>query len=96
MSQRLKGALHTYAQYSDLMFKHLSLDNEGTNKHKLSIRDYRNAVFALFIDDHMGLAITFDAMFKFLHTKYFPKCAFGPICLAPKKTHVFTDQLDFI
>ena len=91
MEHGLKSASHTYVQYLDLMFGHLLPDNEGTNKYKLLIRDYGNAVFAPFVDDHVGLATTFDTMFEFLHTKYFPKCAFGPIYLTLKKTHVFTD-----
>ena len=42
ISQELKGALHTYAQYLDLTFKHLSSNNERTNKHKLLIGDHGN------------------------------------------------------
>ena len=96
MNQELKSASHTYAQYSNQTFGHLPPDNKGTNEHKLLIRDFKNAMFAPFMDDHVGSVITFDAIFEFLHTKYFLKCAFGLIYLALKKTHVFTDQLNFI
>lgn len=96
ISQGLKNALHIYAQYLDLMFGHLPPDNKKTNKYQLLIGDHRNAAFTLFVDDYVGLATIFDAMFEFLHTKYFLRCAFGPIYLAPKKTHTFTNQLDFI
>ena len=96
MDQELKNALHTYAQYSDLTFRHLSPDNERTNKHEILIGNYENAAFALFVDDYISLATTFDIIFKFLHTKYFPRCAFKLIYLTLKKTHVFTDQFNFI
>ena len=92
----MKSTLHTYIQYSDLIFGHLPPDNERTNKYKLLIEDHENAAFASFVDDYMSLVTIFDAIFEFLHTKYFLRCAFRPIYLASKKTHVFTDQLDFI
>ena len=96
IDQGLKSALHTYTQYLNLTFGHLPPDNKRTNKHKLLIGDYKNAAFAPFMNDYVGSIITFDAIFEFLHTKYFSRCAFGPIYLALKKTHVFTDQLNFI
>ena len=91
ISQGLKSALHIYAQYLDLMFGHLPPDNKKTNKYQLLIGDHRNAAFTLFVNDYVGLATIFNAMFEFLHTKYFLRCAFGPIYLAPKKTHTFTN-----
>ncbi len=48
------------------------------------------------MDDHIGAAIFFEAMFDFLHYYYFPRVIFGPVYLAPHKTFVFSDQLDFV
>ena len=45
---------------------------------------------------HIGAAISFEAMFDFLHHHYFPCAIFGPVYLAPYKTFVFTDQFDFV
>lgn len=42
-----------------------------------------------------GAAISFEAMFTFLHKYYFPRASFEPVYLTPHKTFVFTDQLDF-
>ncbi len=48
------------------------------------------------MDDHIGAAISFEAMFDFLHHPYFTCAIFGPVYLAPHKTFIFTDQLDFL
>lgn len=48
------------------------------------------------MDDHIGAAIFFEAMFHFLHYYYFPRAIYEPVYLAPYKTFVFTDQLDFV
>lgn len=60
------------------------------------IGDHGDWGFSLFMDDHIGAAISFEAMFNFLHQYYFPRARFGPIYLAPHKTFVFTDQLGFV
>ena len=38
------------------------------------IGDHGDVAFAPFVDDHLGSAVSFDAMFKFLHTRFFPGC----------------------
>ena len=48
------------------------------------------------MDDHIGAAISFEAMFDFPHHHYFPRAIFGPVYLAPHRTFIFTDQLDFV
>lgn len=60
------------------------------------IRDYNNSGFSLFIDDHMGAAISFEAIFYFLHHYYFSYAIFGSIYLASYKTFVSTDQIGFV
>lgn len=42
------------------------------------ILDHGDVGFAPFIDDHIGAATSFEAMFRFLHEKYFPRIVFGP------------------
>lgn len=57
---------------------------------------HNNRGFFLFMDNYIGAAIFFEAMFYFLHYYYFPCTIFGPVYLASHKTFVFTDQLDFV
>lgn len=95
MGQGLKGAAHTYAQYTDLTFGPLPATKDE-KAYETLIGDHGEVAFSPFVDDHIGSATCFDAMFDFLHTRYFPRCVFGPIYLSPKKSHVFMDQLDFI
>jgi hypothetical protein len=58
MGQGLKGAAHTYAQLSNLVFGPLlKTDNEPL--FLTLIKDYREAAFVLFMDDHIGAATDF-------------------------------------
>ena len=48
------------------------------------------------MDDYIGAAISFEAIFDFLHEYYFPRASFGSVYLALHKTFIFTDRIDFI
>ena len=48
------------------------------------------------MDDHIGAAISFEAMFDFLYHHHFPRTIFGIVYLVPHMTFIFTDQLDFV
>ena len=85
----LKRASQTYAKFEDLTFGHLPA-TEDEPEQKTILKDHGKTGFSIFADDHIGAATSFQSMFDFLHTKYFPCCAFGPVYLVPKKTHVFT------
>ena len=63
---------------------------------KMVSAHYGNSAFCPFVDDHMGAATSFEAMFDFLHNEYFPRVAFGPLYLSGKKTHMFTDSLEMV
>ena len=95
MGQGLIGAPHTYSQFSDMVFGHLPKTTTVPAQSSL-IGDHGDWGFSLFMDDHIGAAISFEAMFDFLHHYYFPRAIFGPVYLAPHKTFIFTDQLDFV
>ena len=43
------------------------------------IRKHKNHSFQVFMDDRGASATDFDTLFDFLHTKYFPRCMFGPV-----------------
>ena len=53
-------------------------------------------LFGVYMDDHIGAATTFDAMYIFLHNNCFPKVAFGPVYLLGKKTKAFMDTLELL
>ena len=95
MGQGLIGTLHTYSQFSDMVFGHLSKTQETPAQSTL-IEDHADRGFFLFMDNHIDAAISFEAMFNFLHHYYFSRASFRPVYLAPHKTFVFTDQLDFV
>ena len=60
------------------------------------IGDNEDASFAIFMDDHGAASATFEGLFNFLHTKYFPRCAFAPGYLSGKKTHAFSDTCELL
>ncbi len=95
ISQGLVGAPHTYSQFSKMVFGHLS-KTQATPAQSSLIGDHGYWKFSLSMDDHIGEAIYFEAMFDFLHHHYFPRTIFGPVYLTPYKTFIFTDQLDFV
>lgn len=47
-------------------------------------------------DDHVASTRGFDAMYKFLATKYFPQVAFGRVYLASKKTKMCNDRIEIL
>lgn len=96
MGQGLKGAPHTYAQFSDLVFGPLPPNDEGVARMPSLIGDHGNHAFSVFMDDHGGSATDFDTLFTFLHTQYFPRCVFGPVYLSGAKTQIFADSLEVL
>jgi hypothetical protein len=48
------------------------------------------------VDDSYGSATDFDTMLNFLHEKFFPRCAFGPMYLKPSKSFFFFPSLEFL
>ncbi len=95
MSQGLVGAPHTYSQFSDMIFGYL-LKTQATLAQSSLIGDHDDWGFSLFMDDYIGVAISFEVMFDFLHHYYFPRAIFGPVHFTPYKTFIFTDQLDLV
>lgn len=95
MCQGLVGAPHAYSQFSDMVCGQLPKTQAPPAQPSL-IGDHNDWGFSLFMDDHIGAAISFEAMFDFLHYHYFPHIIFGPVYLTPHKTFVSTDQLDFL
>jgi hypothetical protein len=95
MGQGLKGAPHTYSMFTDLVFGPMPSTKDVSSFETL-IKDHGDAAFAPFMDDHLGAATDFEAMYTFLHEKYFPRVAFGPICLSEAKLNLFFSELETI
>ena len=96
MGQGLKGAPHTYAQFSDLVFGPLPPNDKGVARMGTLIGNHGDHAFAVFMDDHAASADDFDTLFDFLYTRYFPRVAFGPVYLSGAKTHIFSDNLELL
>ncbi|TAQ83554.1 hypothetical protein B7494_g8120 [Chlorociboria aeruginascens] len=95
MGQGLKGAPHTYSQFTDLVFGPLP-KTDKCEAFPTLIKDHGHVGFAPFIDDHIGAADSFDALLDFLYEKYFPRVAFGPLSLSPQKTNFFFSAIDVL
>ncbi|SLM34951.1 Ribonuclease H-like domain [Lasallia pustulata] len=97
MGQGLKGAPHTYSQFTDLVFGPIPQnDVSGEPRMDTIIGDHGNTAMALFMDDYAASATDFDSLYNFLADFFFPRAAFGPIYLNPKKTVVFGINLDLL
>ncbi|SLM37531.1 Retrotransposon gag domain [Lasallia pustulata] len=97
MGQGLKGAPHTYSQFTDLVFGPIPQnDVSGEPQMDTIIGNHGNTAMALFMDDYAASATDFDSLYNFLADFFFPRAAFGPIYLNPKKTVVFGINLDLL
>jgi RNase H-like domain found in reverse transcriptase/Integrase zinc binding domain len=95
MGQGLKGAPHTYSQFTDLVFGPLP-KTRATERMPSIIGTHADCGFSPFMDDHIGGFTTYEAQFRFLHEVYFPRVAFGPICLSGRKTRAFCTSLEVL
>lgn len=95
MGQGLKGAPHTYSQFTDLVFGPLPASSISPALPSI-IGNQENSGFSPFMDDHLGGFTDFNAQFDFLHQHYFPRIAFGPVYLSGSKTFAFMENLELI
>ncbi|KAF2966539.1 hypothetical protein GQX73_g7005 [Xylaria multiplex] len=98
MAQGLCGAPHTYSQFGDIVFgPHPACPGNPDGLPSLFGHhpDWR-AGFAIFMDDHLISANTFERMYFFLKDHYFPRIAAGPIYLSGKKTEVCVPNMEAI
>jgi hypothetical protein len=82
MGMGLKNAMHTYAQFTDMVFGPIPKDEEADQpRFETVIGDHGEVGFSPFVDDHLGAAVAYQTLFDFLHEQYFPRVAFGPVYL---------------
>ena len=100
MGQGLKGAVHTYARFRDLVFCPIPEDNRDPGNIRPSypslIGDRGERAFDGIMDDSYGSSQDFRSMFDFLHREFFPQCVFGPVYLKPVKSFFFFHSLEFV
>jgi len=103
MGQGLTGGTHTYSRFRDLVFGAILegfTERDGIKEilhgSESLIRDCGDVAFDGMIDDSYGSSTSFDAMYRFLHERFFPRCSWGPMYLKDSKSAFFTDSLDFV
>jgi hypothetical protein len=102
MGQGLTGGTHTYSRYRDIVFGYIPEDVDANGNEipgfPSVIGDSADGSVAFdgMVDDSYGSATDFDSMFTFLHEKFFPRCAFGPMYLKPSKSFFFFPTLEFL
>jgi len=111
MGQGLTGGTHTYSRFRDLIFGAIPegledsavSDNGSTASARWVlvgfsslIGDSGKGAFDSMIDDIYGRAETFKDMIDFLHTQFFPRCAWGTMYLKGDKCHFFRSSLGFV
>ncbi|KAI9802052.1 MAG: hypothetical protein M1826_005120 [Phylliscum demangeonii] len=95
IGQGLKEAPHTYSMFTDLVFGPLPPTPVEPAQPTI-IGLHRDSSFVPFMDDHLGAGASFDSLFRFLHTVYFPRIVFGPVYLSGKKTFAFMASLEMV
>ena len=103
MGQGLTGGTHTYSRFRDLVFGVIPEgfgEKDGIRLHLKGedslIGDYGEVAFDGMIDDSYGSATSFEAMYNFLHERFFPRCDWGPMYLKDSKSCFFMESLDFV
>ena len=111
MGQGLTRGTHTYSRFHDLVFGAITegLEDVKQGDRKLEgsarkivvgstslIGDHGKVAFDGMIDNSYGSTETFEDMFNFLHTQFFPRCAWGPMYLKSDKCHLFWSSLGFV
>ena len=91
----MKGAVAIYSQFGDIVFGPIPKALRVEAMPSL-IRSHAKHGFAIFMDDYIAAAESFQALFDFLHKQYFPRVAFGPVYFALYKTYVFINTLETV
>ena len=100
MGQGLTGGTHTYSRFRNLVFGNIP-EGIAENGERIPgflsvIGDHGDIAFDGLIDDSYGSAETFEKLFAFLHTSFFPRCEWGPMYLKGPKCNFFECTLGFV
>ncbi len=81
--------------FNDIVFRYLSKTKTIPTQATL-VGDNGGWESSPFMDDHIGSAIIFEAIFNCFHQYYFPCAGFELVYLTLHKTFIFIDQRDFV
>lgn len=99
-AQGLACAMQSYCRFGDTCLGWLPpLDpasGEVGDESILGHNPITGDTCVVYVDDHTMTSTNFESHFAFLRDRYFPRIAFGPIPLSPKKTVLFSDNLEFV
>jgi hypothetical protein len=95
MRMNLIESLHTYAQFTNLVFDFLSTIEDFSTQDTI-IKNHEKAIMTSFVNDYSDVEISFEILFNFLHERYFSKAIFEFIYLNSKKTIIFIEKLNII
>ena len=96
MGQGLTGAPHTYSRMKDIAMGTIPEPNEEDALHGDQQVDDGYVGFEYFMDDDYGVASSFNALFSFLHEKYFPRINWARLTLKPSKTRFFCINIELL
>ena len=96
MGQGLTGAPHTYSRMKDLAMGSIPEPDEEQALHGDQQVEDGYVGFDYFMDDNYGVASSFNALFSFLHEKYFPRINWARLTLKPSKTRFFCINIELL
>ena len=96
MGQGLTGAPYTYSRMKDIAMGTIPEPDEEDALHGDHQVDDGDVGFDFFMDDDYGAASTFNALFSFLHEKYFPRINWARLTFKPSKTRFFCTNIELL
>ena len=96
MGQGLTGAPHTYSRMKDIAMGTIPEPNEEDALHGDHQVEDGDIGFDYFMDDDYGVASSFNALFSFLHERYFPRINWARLTLKPSKTRFFCNNIELL
>lgn len=95
IGQRLKDVAYIYSQFTNTIFGLLPKVQKILQMPTF-INICKKNLFNIYINDYIGAAKIFEAIYIFLYDNYFLRVAFGLIYLSEKKTKAFVNILKLL
>ena len=92
----MKKALQIYFQFFNLIFNSLLFNDKSVIRMSILIKNYKDYIFIIFINDYKDFIKIFDTLFKFLYKKYFSRYIFEFVYLIEFKISLFANNLKML
>ena len=79
-----------------MIFNSLLFNDKSVIRILILIKDYKDYIFIIFINNYKSFIKIFDALFKFLYKKYFSRYTFEFIYLIKFKILLFANNLKIL